>query len=80
MDDLHAEKTKRTRGSVRFVGMWHTHPGGMPIPSQIDRSAMAKLLGGSDFLGRQFLMLIVGGTAKTALISGNVFKRAEYES
>jgi integrative and conjugative element protein (TIGR02256 family) len=79
VQDLHAEKIKRTRGSVRFVGMWHTHPGGMPIPSQTDRSAMAQLLRGNDFLGRQFLMLIVGGSAANALISGNVFKRAEYE-
>ena len=39
---------------------------------------MAKLLGGNDFLGRHFLMLIVGGTAANAVISGNVFKRAEY--
>lgn len=79
VQDLHAEKTKRTRGSVRFVGMWHTHPGGMPIPSGTDRAAMAKLLGGDEFLGRQFLMLIVGGTTANVVISGNVYKRSEYE-
>ncbi len=80
VQDLHAEKTRRTRGSVRFVGMWHTHPGGMPIPSRTDRGAMAKLLRGDDFLGRQFLMLIVGGSAANAVISCNVFKRTEYGS
>lgn len=76
--DLHAEKTKRTRGSVRFIGMWHTHPGGVSIPSHTDRIAMAKLLRGDDFLGRRFLMLIVGGTAANPVISGNVFERSEY--
>jgi proteasome lid subunit RPN8/RPN11 len=78
--DLHAEKMKRTRGSVRFVGMWHTHPGGAPTPSFTDRSAMAKLLGGADFLERRFLMLIVGGTSANPVISGNVFERSEYGS
>jgi integrative and conjugative element protein (TIGR02256 family) len=80
VQDLHAEKTKRTRGSVRFIGMWHTHPGGVPIPSHTDRTAMARLLRGDDFLGRRFLMLIVGGTAANPVVSGNVFERSEYGS
>jgi hypothetical protein len=36
VSELNAEKTKRTRKSVAFVGMWHTHPGGMPLPSGTD--------------------------------------------
>jgi hypothetical protein len=80
VSEMHAEKLKRTRGLVRFMGMWHTHPRSGPVPSQTDRGAMEKLLEGDDFLGRRFLMVIVGGTAGNPIISGNVFERADYRS
>jgi proteasome lid subunit RPN8/RPN11 len=39
--EMNTEKITRTRKSVAFVGMWHTHPGGIPLPSDTDRGAMA---------------------------------------
>lgn len=76
---MNAEKVRRTRGSVSFVGMWHTHPGGVPVPSTTDLSAMQQLLGkGSDFLGRRFLMMIIGGTRKNPLVTATVFQRSDY--
>jgi integrative and conjugative element protein (TIGR02256 family) len=78
MDD---EKKKRTRGSVTFVGMWHTHPKGLPKPSPTDLGAMKELLQeGSSFLGRRFLMLIVGGTFDFPIASASVFERSDYGS
>ncbi|MFG1352357.1 ThiF family adenylyltransferase [Xanthobacter autotrophicus] len=77
--DMNAEKIKRSSGSVSFVGMWHTHPQALPIPSKTDLGAMKELLGqGTGFLGRRFLMLIVGGTSKAPFVSATVFQRSDY--
>lgn len=77
--EMQLEKATRTRGSVTFVGMWHTHPRALPVPSPTDLGAMEELLkDGPSFLGQRFLMLIVGGTASFPIPSANVFERAEY--
>jgi integrative and conjugative element protein (TIGR02256 family) len=77
--EMHDEKKKRTNGSVAFVGMWHTHPKGLPNPSPTDLEAMQELLQeGSSFLGRPFLMLIVGGTSDFPIASVGVFERSDY--
>jgi integrative and conjugative element protein (TIGR02256 family) len=79
--EMHEEKKKRTNGSVAFVGMWHTHPKGLPQPSPTDLEAMRELLQeGSSFLGRRFLMLIVGGTSDFPIPSASVFQRSDYGS
>lgn len=78
--EMNAEKSTRTRGSVSFVGMWHTHPQSLPLPSATDHGAMKELLRpGSDFGGRHFLMLILGGTSKAPLLTATVFKRSDYD-
>ncbi|NNU82209.1 hypothetical protein HMH01_17370 [Halovulum dunhuangense] len=79
IQEMNDEKTKRTRGSVSFLGMWHTHPLGMPVPSNTDLGAMEQLLGTDPtFLGRRFLMIIVGGTTKSPIVSASVFQRSDY--
>ena len=57
-----AKKTD-SRGATRFVGMWHSHPQGEPVPSPTDHQAMRCLVAGTDGQPRQRhgLMLIVGG-------------------
>lgn len=72
---MHQELHQRSRGSVSFIGMWHTHPDGKPDPSPIDREAMEKLFSSPDFDGRHFLMLIIGGSSKTPLIAGSLYDR-----
>lgn len=79
VSEMNAEKTKRTRKSVAFVGMWHTHPGGIPLPSDTDYSAMANLLTGDEFQAKRFLMVIIGADSLRPLISGTVFERADYQ-
>ena len=77
---VHQEKLTRTSGSVTFVGMWHTHPKALPIPSHTDQGAMMQLLADKEtFQGRSFLMLIVGGTSKHPIISAGMFKRGDYD-
>jgi integrative and conjugative element protein (TIGR02256 family) len=79
VSEMNAEKIKRTRKSVAFVGMWHTHPGEMPLPSETDYSAMAKLLTGDEFQAKRFLMMIIGADSSRPLLSGTVFERADYQ-
>lgn len=79
VSELNAEKVKRTRKSVAFVGMWHTHPGGIPLPSDTDYGAMAKLLTDDQFQAKRFLMIIIGADSSRPLISGTVFERADYQ-
>src|SRR3989442_10631927 len=38
------EKSERSRGSLQFVGLWHTHPDSIPLPSGTDFAAARKLL------------------------------------
>lgn len=73
--ELHDEKRERTRGSVRFIGMWHTHPGGIAEPSGTDLSAMEKLRRVPERAPRNFLMLILGGSLPTPQIEGYLFGR-----
>jgi len=37
------EAWDRSGGHVTFLGDWHTHPGGVPLPSSTDRAAMKQL-------------------------------------
>jgi integrative and conjugative element protein (TIGR02256 family) len=77
---MHQEKLNRTSGSVNFVGMWHTHPKALPVPSRTDLGAMAQLLADKEtFQGRSFLMLIVGGTSNRPIISAGLFMRSDYD-
>ena len=43
------EAWDRSGGHVTFLGDWHTHPGGVPLPSQIDRIAMKQLAENAAF-------------------------------
>lgn len=77
--EMNAEKISRNSNSVAFVGMWHTHPEGLPIPSPTDLRAMRELLrDGSSYEGRNFLMLIFGGTPDKPLISAGLYARADH--
>jgi proteasome lid subunit RPN8/RPN11 len=73
--ELHDEKRARTRGSVRFIGMWHTHPGGIAEPSRADLAAVEKLRKVPERAPRHFLMLIFGGALPTPQIEGFLFAR-----
>lgn len=58
---LATEKAKRTRNMLHFLGMWHTHPGGLPLPSATDMSGIAQLVKATGSADGKSFMLIVGG-------------------
>lgn len=59
----HAEVAQKmwsdSRGTVRYLGEWHSHPQDIPIPSGIDRSEW-KRLASERKDKRPFLAVIVG--------------------
>lgn len=48
-----------SRGTVRYLGEWHTHPQDLPTPSRIDRSEW-KRLASERKDKRPFLAVVVG--------------------
>ena len=76
--DDNAERKARTKGSVSFIGMWHTHPASKPIPSSTDLGAMFDLLIAADNNPRHTLMLIVGDLATAPRMGAYVFTRHDF--
>lgn len=57
------EKRRRTRDSVRLVGVWHAHPGGVPLPSPTDLQGISRVIADSGAPSARALMMIVTETA-----------------
>lgn len=54
------------RGSLSFVGVWHTHPGGRAQPSPRDLQGVAEILAEQGAVPSEVLLLIVGGFPRVA--------------
>lgn len=63
VDDATEAIRKRSGGASRPVGMWHTHPGGVPIPSLTDFEGMNEIIGSADRSLPKQLLVIVAGTS-----------------
>ena len=67
----------RSRGAVRFIGLWHTHPGSTARPSETDVSTMANLVADAEFRSPQSLLVIVGGDLAAApQVTAQLFTRS----
>src|SRR6266567_760409 len=55
---------KTTRGAARFLGLWHSHPGGVAAPSDIDEEGMHELLVPVVHAPGRALLLIIGGASE----------------
>ena len=77
--ELHEEKKERTRGSVQYLGMWHTHPDSLPVPSEIDIDAMDRLTSAEMGSPQKSVLLIVGRPYSGITTIGTyVFSRREF--
>ena len=56
------DKSRSSGGSIRFVGMWHTHPKGSPKPSDTDYRSMQEIVDSPALSCPRSLLLIVGTT------------------
>ncbi len=70
-------KGRDSRGSVRYMGTWHTHPVSDAHPSQVDLGAMNRLLAES---GERHVLLIAGKLLTRPHASVSVFQKAEFET
>ena len=70
------QKDKCSRGSVRFVGMWHTHPNGNPTPSITDYDAMLSIVENPDFSRNRSVLLVIGPNSDgPTSVAGALFSR-----
>jgi integrative and conjugative element protein (TIGR02256 family) len=76
--ELAKDKATRTADLVRFLGMWHTHPGGRPLPSATDLHGVEDLVHTTE--ASKSLMVIVGGRASCQFdTAAFVFSREDFE-
>jgi len=77
---LAKEKAERTSNLVRFLGMWHTHPGGLPIPSSTDLRGVSDLVEATGTKRGKSLMLIIGtGEDDSSTAAAYVFSSEDFE-
>jgi integrative and conjugative element protein (TIGR02256 family) len=60
-EELITHHDRASAGTVRFVGLWHSHPDGPASPSPTDHQGMADLLIPVSRAPRRALLVIVGG-------------------
>ena len=74
-------KASRGRGSLRYLGMWHSHPEQEPFVSQRDLQGIVSLLDASPSAIAPGLLMIVGHTALGPPVLGTfLFERTELEN
>ena len=54
------ERSRFSRNSLKFIGMWHTHPNGSPKPSETDYRAMRDIVNDPSLSCPLSLLLVVG--------------------
>ena len=71
------DKSYYSAGSIRFVGMWHTHPKTSPKPSDTDCRSMREIVDSPALSCPRSLLLIIGTTPlqESFRASGLLFSR-----
>lgn len=75
VEDLNKAKRKESLNSIHFVGLWHTHPNSVAMPSAIDLGSVLQLLHEEDSGLAKMLMLIAAGNNGKSQLGCGVFKR-----
>jgi len=60
-DQALASLWQKSQGMIRYIGDWHTHPGGSPRLSHLDKAFMRHALKSKDAFLRSSLVAIVYG-------------------
>ena len=72
------QKNKFSRGSINFIGMWHTHPNGNPTPSTTDCNVMISVVKDRDFSCARSLLLVIGPNSDgLTSVAGALFSRGK---
>jgi integrative and conjugative element protein (TIGR02256 family) len=78
--EAHSKRKQRSRGSTEFIGMWHTHPQDVPLPSETDVAGMAQLITSGETPPLKSLLLIIGWSGDDLLLGTSVFDRRMFQS
>lgn len=71
----HTRRTRQSRLSVGYIGMWHTHPISRPLPSVVDITGMHRILTSGTIPPRKNLLLILGREAGKDTLGAHLFRR-----
>lgn len=74
---INDEKADRSRDSVQFVGMWHTHPVSASKPSPTDDRGTKQLFAFTTPTPLRSLLMIVGYTATDPEVGAYVYSRPD---
>lgn len=77
--EMSEEKSRRSRHSVQFVGMWHSHPKSSPMFSDTDFEGMKRLAASTDSTPAKSLLLIVGTPRTNPRLGTYVFSRSDFQ-
>ncbi len=77
--EMNKENRSHTRGSVQYLGMWHTHPDSYPLPSSTDWMGMQRLVKEAGGASRS-LMLIVGCPHDKPMLGTYVFRAQDFRT
>lgn len=78
--EMNRAKRDGSRGSIQYVGMWHTHPESAPVPSSTDLDGMWRLTSGADPSPAKALLLIVGTPLTRPSVGVFLFSRHDFDS
>ena len=73
------EISRKTQGSISYIGMWHTHPISAAMPSLTDMEGMAGIMCRDGFASESQILLIVGHSSTTPEIGVYKFSTSEIE-
>ncbi len=78
--ELNAEKKRRTREAVQYIGMWHSHPVSSPVFSDTDFRAMERLHRDNLHFPSKSLLLIIGTLFASPTLAAYVFSRSDFST
>lgn len=59
-NDLAYQRWRETKGTMAYLGLWHTHPEPAPTPSQTDLKDWENASRGDSYEGDRLFFIIVG--------------------
>ncbi|WP_371875446.1 Mov34/MPN/PAD-1 family protein [Pleomorphomonas sp. NRK KF1] len=66
----------RWQAGLYYVGEWHSHPGGVPVPSRDDVRAMRRIAGDQSYHCPSPVLMILAGRPRTGWsVSSTLFRR-----
>jgi integrative and conjugative element protein (TIGR02256 family) len=73
----HESRIQITRGSVGYIGEWHTHPVSKPFPSVTDLEGIQQTLTVGGLPPRKIVLMIIGKQFGVDTIGAYVFRRSQ---